>query len=85
MDMDESYQVSIILGRLFLVIAGAVIDVQADTMAFQLYEERVDFYFPPPTQPSVLIVHPVPITLYFPSLLQLLSRSRCLMGMEDLT
>jgi len=53
MEMDENSQIPIILGRPFLAIAGAVIDVQAGTISFQFYGERVDFCFPPPIPSSV--------------------------------
>jgi len=56
-DMDESFQAAVILGRLFVATAGAVIDVQAGIISFQLCGERIDFCFPPPT-PSILLVIP---------------------------
>jgi len=45
MDMDENPEVPIILGRPFLATARAVIDVQADTMSFQVCGETIDFHF----------------------------------------
>ena len=53
MDIDGDFQTHLILGRPFLAIARVVIDVQADTLSFQLCGEREDFYFPPPTPSSV--------------------------------
>jgi len=69
MDMDESFEVPIILGRPFLATAGAVINVQEGTMSFQFCGERVDFCFPLPTPPSVpntCPVYAVP-TLFIPT------------------
>jgi len=60
LNMDESSQVPIILGRLFLATIGAVIDVQASTMSFQLCKDRVDFYLPPPTPSSMPVISPSP-------------------------
>ena len=57
LDMDESFHAPVILGRPFLATVGAVIDVQAGIISFQLCGEKVDFYFPPPT-PSLLPVIP---------------------------
>ena len=58
MNMDENSQVPFILGRPFLATAGVVIDVQAGTISFQMYGERVDFYFRPPTPSFVLVIPP---------------------------
>ena len=57
LDVDESSQAPVILGRPFLATAGAVIDVRAGIISFQLCGERVDFCSPPPT-PSLLPVIP---------------------------
>ena len=56
MDMDENSQVPLILGRPFLATAGALIDVQANTLSFQLCGERVDLCFSPSTQPPVPVL-----------------------------
>jgi len=53
-DIDGNFQAPLILWRPFLATAGAVIDVQAGTLSFQLCGERVNFCFPPPTPPSML-------------------------------
>jgi len=53
LDMDEDFSAPLILGCPFLATAGAVIDVQAGTLSFQLCEERVEFSFPPPAPPLV--------------------------------
>jgi len=58
MDMNENPEVPIILGRPFLATVGAVIDVQAGTMSFQVCGETIDFYFSPhlmPVAPAVLV------------------------------
>jgi len=47
-DMEESPDMPLILGRPFLTIAGAEINVQAGTLSFCICGERVDFCFPPP-------------------------------------
>ena len=44
LDMDEDFPAPLIF---VLATAGIVIVVQADTLSFQLCEERVDFSFPP--------------------------------------
>ena len=49
LDMDESFQAPVILGRPFLATTRTMIDVRASTISFQLCRERVDFCFPPPT------------------------------------
>ena len=49
LDINESFQAPVILGRPFLATAGTVIDVRAGTISFPLCGERVDFCFPPPT------------------------------------
>jgi len=41
LDMDESSELPIILGRPILATAGAMTDVQVGTIAFQFCEERV--------------------------------------------
>jgi len=51
MDMDESSQLPIILGK--SATTGVVIDVPAGKISFQLCEEKVDFCFPTPTTPSL--------------------------------
>ena len=56
MDEDQSYQIPIILRRLFQVTAGAVINVPVGKISFQLYGERVDFYFPLAT--TILVPSP---------------------------
>jgi len=53
MDMDESSHVPIILGRPFLTIVGAAIDVPAGKISFQLCGQKVNSYFPPPIALSV--------------------------------
>jgi len=53
MDIDRDFQAPLILGRPFLATARVVIDVQADTLSFQLCGEKVDFCFPPHTPSSV--------------------------------
>jgi len=53
LDIDENFLAPPILGRPFLATVGAVIDVQANTMSFQLCGERVDFCFPQPTPSSL--------------------------------
>jgi len=53
LDIDENFQAPLTLGRPFLATTGAMIDVQAGTISFQLCGKRVDFYFPQPT-PSPL-------------------------------
>ena len=39
LDMDESFQAPVILGRLFLATTGVVIDVQADTILPAVWEK----------------------------------------------
>ena len=83
LDMDESFQAPVILGRSFLATAGAVIDVQAGTLSFQLCGERVDFCFPPTTltlEPIALSHLAIPS---IPSLTPLRLRLRYLMEMDD--
>ena len=66
MDMDDSSHVSIILGIQFLTSVGAVIDVQAGTLSFQLDGERVDLCFPPPTPslvPAIFVPPDVPVNI----------------------
>ena len=53
LEVDESSQAPVILGRPFLATTRAVIDVRDGIISFQLGGERVDFCFPPPT-PSLL-------------------------------
>jgi len=57
LDMDESSHAPVILGRPFLATIGAVIDVQADTLFFQLCGETVDFCFPSPTPSPLPTIH----------------------------
>jgi len=59
MDMDESSQIPIILGRPFLATVGAMIDVQQGIMSFQFCGEKVDFCFPLPI-PSSAPIPPSP-------------------------
>ena len=47
--------------RLFLAIAGEVIDVPACIISFQLCGERVDFYFLLPIPSSIPANHPPPM------------------------
>ena len=57
--MDEDFPSPLILGRPFLATAGAVIDVQTDTMSFTICGERMDFSFPPPSaQPLAPVIPP---------------------------
>lgn len=56
MDLDANSQVPLILGRSFLATAGAVIDVQTDTLSFQLCEDMMDFSFPCPAPPSTPVL-----------------------------
>jgi len=60
MDIAESSQVPIILGRLLLATAGAVIDVQASTLSFQFCGKRVDFRFPQTPSSAVSAASPPP-------------------------
>ena len=60
LDMDKDYPAPFILGCPFLATAGAVIDVQTGTMSFTVCGERVDFHFPPPTQPPTPGAHSTP-------------------------
>ena len=46
------------MGRLFLTTVGPVINVRANTISFQLYGEKVDFCFPPPTLSSMFAILP---------------------------
>ncbi|XP_057734266.1 uncharacterized protein LOC130949613 [Arachis stenosperma] len=43
LDMEEEANTSIILGRLFLATAGAIIDVQKGKLVFRLHEEKMVF------------------------------------------
>jgi len=43
MEMDEDFQVSILLGRPFLTTAGAIFDVEHGKMTFNVGEEKVEF------------------------------------------
>ncbi|XP_072087210.1 uncharacterized protein [Arachis hypogaea] len=43
LDMEEESNASIILGRLFLAIAGAIIDVQKGELVLRLHEEKMVF------------------------------------------
>ena len=56
-DMEESPHMPIILGRPFLATAGAEINVQAGTLSFCICGVRVDFSFPPPMLPQLLLPH----------------------------
>ena len=58
LDMDEDFPAPLILGRPFLAIVAAVIDVQAGTLSFHLCGERVDFSFPPPAPPLAPVFPP---------------------------
>jgi len=79
LDMDENFQVPIILGRPFLPTTGAVIDVQTNTISFQMREERLDFCLPPPITSSCLSTpHPLR-SLSMLTLMQLFLRLKCLM------
>jgi len=61
MDIDESPHMPIILGRPSLATVGAEIDVQADTLSFQICGERVDFCFPPPIPSPAPTTSPPPL------------------------
>jgi len=72
MDLEDSLQVPIILGRSFLATAGAVIDVRTGTTSFLLCGEMVDFCFAPRTSlapavhpPPAPLVHSFPPTIVF--------------------
>ena len=81
MDMDDSAWVLIILGRSFLVIVGAVIDLQTGILSFQLCGEIL-FSLPTPSlEAAILSPHVIPC---IPSLLLLHLRSRYSMEIEDL-
>lgn len=58
MDMDESSQV-LIIGRPFITIVQAVIDVHVDTISFQLCVELAELCFPPPIAPFASSAPPV--------------------------
>ena len=58
LDMDEDFPAPLIFGRPFLATAGAVIDVQAGTLSFQVCGEKVDFSFPPPAPPLAPVFPP---------------------------
>jgi len=69
-DMEESPHMPIILGRPFLVTAGAKINVQAGTLSFCICGERVDFCFPPPLPtlaPATSTPPPAPVPAIPPS------------------
>jgi len=59
-DMEESPHMPLILGRPFLVTAGAEINVQAGTLSFCICGERVDFCFPPPIPTPAPATSPPP-------------------------
>ena len=72
LNIDENFQVTLILGRPFFATAGAVIDVQVGTMSFHLCGEKVDFCFPSPTlslipsghlDPAALILSTLPTVI----------------------
>ena len=43
MDINEDWHIPIILGRPFLAIAGAIIDVKKGRLTFKVGEEIVEF------------------------------------------
>ncbi|KAI5389327.1 hypothetical protein KIW84_074826 [Lathyrus oleraceus] len=45
MDIKEDFHIPIILGRIFLAIAGAIIDVKKGRLTFKVGEEKVEFLF----------------------------------------
>ena len=45
MEIEEDFQVSILLGRSFLASVGAIIDVKHDKLAFNVGKEKVEFEF----------------------------------------
>jgi len=45
MEMEEDFQVPILLGRPFLATAGATIDVKHGKLAFNVGEEKFEFEF----------------------------------------
>ena len=59
LDMDDSLQASIILGRPFLSTTGAIIDVAIGKISFHLYREKIDFCFPSPMVSPMLTVPPI--------------------------
>ena len=59
-DMDEDFSAPLVLGRPFLTTVGAVIDVQAGILSFQLCGERLDFSFPSPAMPFAPVIPPPP-------------------------
>jgi len=67
-DMDDSSQVLIILGRSFLAIARTGVDVAAGRTSYHLCREQIDFHFPPPISlplPAPLApVAPVPSLIF---------------------
>ena len=66
MDIDESSQVLIILGRTFLVAVRPVINMQASSMSFQFCVKRVAFCFPLHTTFLALDIHPCPaVSMHF--------------------
>ena len=67
MDIDESSQVPIILGNLFVAISRALFEVLVGKISFQFCEEMVDICLPPPTALFVLVPM-VPIVLDVPVL-----------------
>ena len=46
MEMEEDSRIPIILGRLFLATAGAVINVKNDKLSLQVGDEKVEFCLP---------------------------------------
>lgn len=43
MDIDEDLQIPIILGRPFLGMAGAIIDVKRQKLTFEVREDNIEF------------------------------------------
>lgn len=43
MDIDEDFQIPIILGRPFLATARAIIDVKRGKLTFEVGEEKIEF------------------------------------------
>jgi len=43
MEMEEDSQVPIIFGKSFLATASAIIDVKHGKLAFNVYEEKIEF------------------------------------------
>ncbi|KAI5418633.1 hypothetical protein KIW84_043021 [Lathyrus oleraceus] len=46
MDIREDSNIPIILGRLFLAIASAIIDVKRGKLTFEVGEEKIEFILP---------------------------------------